>query len=400
MSKNVIFCADGTWNGPSEPDTDDKTAPATNVFKLFLNLEGAGTPGTFLLENEQERALSDANGDLRQIAKYLNGVGDSDNFLVKALGGTIGAGLITRIVRGYTFVSRNFAAGDKVFLVGFSRGAYTARALAGLIAAKGLLDATKLDLADKERAYRLGAAVWFAYRRAALQGNPDLFGRFEESILDLPGFLLRPPPGDQLLAAPIDTVAVWDTVGALGIPEFNTRLVRVDAFRFADTKLSAIVQRGVQAIAVDEERSDFTPTFWDRDPRVTQVLFPGAHADVGGGYPVGNNESGLSDGALKWMTGELTKRGVKFSLTPTFIPKPDSKGTAHRPWTHAPWEALPRDGRVFGQGLALVLAQSLLDRMAGGQVFADPGSSIPGYNPMNLSAYVVGGAAGPGIEIV
>jgi uncharacterized protein (DUF2235 family) len=118
MSKNVIFCADGTWNGPSEPDTDDKTAPATNVFKLFLNLEGAGTPGTFLLENEQERALSDANGDLRQIAKYLNGVGDSDNFLVKALGGTIGAGLITRIVRGYTFVSRNFAAGDKVFLAG------------------------------------------------------------------------------------------------------------------------------------------------------------------------------------------------------------------------------------------------------------------------------------------
>jgi hypothetical protein len=398
MSKNLIFCADGTWNGPSEPDSDSKSAQATNVFKLFLNLEGADTPGTFRLENEQERSLRDAGGDVRQIAKYLNGVGDSDNFLVKALGGTIGAGFITRIVRGYTFVSRNFTAGDNIFLIGFSRGAYTARALAGLIAARGLLDATKLDLADKQRAYRLGAAVWFAYRRAALQANPDLLGRFEETILDLPGFLLKPPPAHQLIPASIDTVAVWDTVGALGIPEFNAKLVRVDAFRFADTRLSAVVQHGFQAIAVDEQRSDFMPTFWDRDPRVTQALFPGAHADVGGGYPVADSESGLSDGALKWMTGELTKRGVGFSPTPTFIPKPDAKGTAHRPWAHPPWDALPRAGRVFSQGLAL--AQSVLDRMAGGQVFADPGNSVPRYNPSNLSGYVVGSTAGPGIDVV
>jgi uncharacterized protein (DUF2235 family) len=330
MSKNVIFCADGTWNGPGEPDSDDKTDPATNVFKLFLNMDGKGTPGTTRLENEQELALSDPDGNLVQVAKYLNGVGDSDNFLVKTLGGTIGAGLITRIVRGYTFVSRNFVAGDKIVLVGFSRGAYTARALAGLIATKGLLDARKLDLADKEKAYRLGSAVWFAYRRAALQANPDLLGRFEETILDLPGFLQKPPSPDQLIPAPIDTVAVWDTVGALGIPEFNARLVRVDAFRFADTRLSAVVQRGLQAIAVDEQRADFTPTFWNRDPRVTQALFPGAHADVGGGYQVGNNESGLSDGALEWMTDELTKRGVRFSPTPTFLPKPNPRVAERR----------------------------------------------------------------------
>jgi hypothetical protein len=59
-------------------------------------------------------------------------------------------------VRGYTYVSRNYVAGDQIFLVGFSRGAYTARALAGLIAAKGLLDATQFDLNDKVMAYRLG----------------------------------------------------------------------------------------------------------------------------------------------------------------------------------------------------------------------------------------------------
>ena len=88
---------------------------------------------------------------MQQAAKYLHGVGDSDNFLVKALGGALGAGLITRIVRGYTYISRTYAAGDRIFIVGFSRGAYTARALAGLIAAKGLLDATKLDPTEQGR---------------------------------------------------------------------------------------------------------------------------------------------------------------------------------------------------------------------------------------------------------
>ena len=78
------------------------------------------------------------------------------------------AGLIARIVRGYTFVSRNYVPGDCIHLAGFSRGAYAVRALAGLIAAQGLLDAAKTDLADKGAAYRLGAAVWYAYRRAVL----------------------------------------------------------------------------------------------------------------------------------------------------------------------------------------------------------------------------------------
>ncbi|MBI3516297.1 MAG: DUF2235 domain-containing protein, partial [Proteobacteria bacterium] len=140
MAKTIVFCADGTWNGPGEADHDDKTAAATNVFKLFLNLRGDDTHGSYLLEKEQERQLVAADGTVQQVAKYLHGVGDSDNALVKLLGGTLGAGLITRIVRGYTFVSRSYEPGDRIFLVGFSRGAYTARALAGLIAAQGLLD--------------------------------------------------------------------------------------------------------------------------------------------------------------------------------------------------------------------------------------------------------------------
>ena len=256
MSKNIIFCADGTWNGPGEPDSDDKTAPDTNVFKLFLNLDGKDDPGTTKLEKEQERTLKAADGTVQQVAKYLHGVGDSQNFLVKILGGTLGAGLITRVVRGYTFISRNYQPGDKIFLVGFSRGAYTARALAGLISAKGLLDAKRLDLADKDTAYRLGVAVRFADRKAALHGDQGLLSNLFGAVLDLPIFVMHPPGNDQLVPAPIEAVAVWDTVGALGIPVYNARLVRLDVFRFADTKLSDNVRHGRHAVAIDEERAD------------------------------------------------------------------------------------------------------------------------------------------------
>jgi uncharacterized protein (DUF2235 family) len=397
MSKNVVFCADGTWSGPGQPDSDG-TPQTTNVFKLFQNLGGADTPDIVQSEKERERTLTDADGGVVQIEKYLHGVGDSKNFLARLLGGSIGSGLVARVVRGYTFLSRSYAAGDRIFIVGFSRGAYTARSLAGLVAAKGLLNATKLDLTDKERAYRLGSAVWYAHRRDRLQGNTDWLGELEEAVLDLPGFFTRPPPANQLVAVPIEAVAVWDTVGALGIPEYNAQQMRVDTFRFADLKLSPEVSRGLHAVAVDEMREDFTPTLWDADPRITQVLFVGAHSDVGGGYPEANNESGLSDGSLTWMTAQLAQLGVKLLVPPAHLAKPDAKGPAHRPWIHPPWNVLLRGPRTFPEGLDLF--QGVLDRMAAGNVPVEGDNAAP-YRPPNLAAaYVTGEAAAAGVTVV
>lgn len=397
MAKNIVFCADGTWNGPGEPDQDDKTAPPTNVFKLFLNLAGQDTPDGFRLEKEQERAATGADGTTLQIAKYLDGVGDSDNFLVQLLGGSLGAGLITRIVRGYSFISRNYRAGDRIYICGFSRGAYTARALAGMIAAKGLLDATCLDLQHRERGYRLGAAVWYRYRRDALQQDESRLGRFEEMVLDLPGFFTVPPPADRLVEAPIESVAVWDTVGSLGIPEYAAT-GRLDLFRFADTRLSPIVASGFQAIAIDEEREDFTPTLWDSDPRIVQALFPGAHADIGGGYPDKNRESALSDITLGWVTASLTSKGMLFAPTPAFVARPDARGTAHAPWLHAPWTMLRRRPRDLPEGL--VLAQAVLARMRAAAVVADPDAAPAAYRPSNLGLYVAGTEPALGIVVV
>ena len=238
MSKSIIFCADGTWNGPSEPDDPDPAAHPTNVFKLFINLDGVDATDTLMLAQEQERVLKSPDGDELQHAKYLHGVGNSSNYLVRVIGGTIGAGLIVRIIRGYTFISRVYQPGDRIFIVGFSRGAYTARALAGLIAGEGLLDAKQLDLEDKENAYRLGSAVWSSHFRKSRRANVNVLGRFEGLVLELPGFFNKPPPIDNMLRPTIEAVAVWDTVGALGIPAFTMKLARVDLLQFTDTKLS------------------------------------------------------------------------------------------------------------------------------------------------------------------
>jgi uncharacterized protein (DUF2235 family) len=400
MPKNIIFCADGTWNGPGEPDNDDPRRPWSNVFKLFLNLGGVDEPATTQLGKEQDRTLTAANGTVEQVAKYLHGVGDSTNLLAKLMGGGLGAGLITRIVRGYTFISRNYEVGDKIYLVGFSRGAYTARALAGLISAKGLLSASEAGTNDeKGPGYRLGAAVWYQWRHEVLQTQGHPLEHFEEIMLDLPGFLRQPPGPASLVHAPIEAVAVWDTVGALGIPKFNGQHVAVDLFQFADTALSTNVRFGRHAISIDEERADFTPTLWDADPsRIIQVLFPGAHADVGGGYPLAGNESGLSDGALRWMGRELKVLGVRFVAPPKVVPNPDPTGVAHQPWKQPLWIVLPRKTRALPAGLGV--SKSVIDRINASRVQPDPGAPAAPYRPTNLGQYIDGEGASPGVQVI
>ena len=396
MSKNIVFCADGTWNGPGEADTDDQNATASNVFKLFLSVSGVDAPDTAQLAKEQERTLRAADLSVVQVSKYLHGVGDSANFLAKLIGGGVGVGLITRIVRGYTFVSRNYVAGDRIYLVGFSRGAYTARALAGLIAAKGLLNPAMFNLDDKPTAYRLGSAVWYQWRREKLAAAP--LTHLGDIALDLPGFLSRGPDPTGLVDAPIEAVAVWDTVGALGIPIFNNEHVAVDIFQFADRALSGKVKFGRHAVSIDEEREGFTPTLWDADPaRITQVLFPGGHADVGGGYSNSTGETGLSDGALQWMRRELTELGVVFAA-PLINEKPDSIGPAHREWLKPLWKALPVGPRVLPAGLGL--SRSVIDRMQAAAVIPAPGTQAEPYRPPNIPSYLNGNAAAPGVELV
>lgn len=328
MPKRILFFADGTWNGPGQDENNDGVPDPTNVLKMFHNIAGIDQPGSKLLGDEQEKSQPD------QVAKYLHGVGDSRNPLTKALEGATGAGIITRIARGYTFVSRNYQPGDQIHLIGFSRGAYTARALGGMIATIGLLKLSPSDFDNKDKAYRYAVAAWNQFR-ASGKGAASPFAGLLEKLFYSSTVTLKP----EQLTGPTDiaSIAVWDTVGAMGIPDYDHG-ERVDDFAFTNNKLSDKVARGFHAVSVDEQRKDFVPTLWEPRDGVEQVWFPGAHADVGGGYP----DSDLSDLGLAWMEQKLKSVGVTFNPTPEYVAKPDPLAASHRPWAEGVWAALKR----------------------------------------------------------
>ncbi len=353
--KKIIFCADGTWNGPEEQTGNPVMSGAdehgellrsaiTNVVKLFSNLSGHVTPDTLALQSEQEKAFTDQAGNLVQIAKYLHGVGDSANPIVKAFGGAFGLGVIGRIVRGYTFISRNYVAGDAIHIVGFSRGAYTARALAGMIAKVGLLKPSYCDPAKKLDTYRLGIAAW-ARSRSVMLGGAGKLDEIARSVLELVERCVAAQLSNDALIAdiPIKSVAVWDTVGSMGIPEYAGGR-RIDVFRFVDSDLSDKVEHGFHAMAINEMRCDFPVTSWNARKNIQQVWFVGAHADVGGGYPP--DESRLSDITLRWMTNKLSNLQVFFTFPVAYPSNPQVLGQQwHTPWEDPPFNVLLRTPR-------------------------------------------------------
>ena len=353
MPKRIVFCADGTWNGPEKQtgvapiDSADEHgelagAKVTNVVKLFANLAGRVTPQTMTMRDEQERVVIDPSG-LSQVAKYIHGVGDSDSFLKKAMGGMFGMGVIARIVRGYTFISRYYDPGDEIHIAGFSRGAYTARALAGMISSVGLLNRNEYDPSDKNEAYRLGVAAWCKCKNMSLHGAGKLTDIANHMLNFVSGFFARKLDADQLIPdVTIKSVAVWDTVGSMGIPAYAADK-RFDVFRFVDTKLSNKVEHGFHATALDELRADFPVTAWESRAGIKQVWFVGAHADVGGGYSIA--ESRLSDIALEWMMKQLAEVGVRLATPLTYAPEPLIDPEIHKPWTKAPFALLPRSPR-------------------------------------------------------
>jgi hypothetical protein len=237
---------------------------------------------------------------------------------------------------------------------------------------------------DKELAYRAGAEAWYQYRQKTAPKSK--LARLWEVARDVPRFLSEKSlkatdfvPVDEIAA-----VAVWDTVGALGIPRFKGN-GRVDAFRFCDTKLSKKVISGFHAVALDEQRNDFEPTLWDPAPNVKQALFPGAHSDVGGGYPMAENESGLSDGGLRWMIDQLTAVGVRFSNAQPFKITPSHIGIAHKPWLHSPWNSpgVKVGPRRFPKDMER--HPSIESRMREVGVIHEPGEAAMVYDPASLS---------------
>ncbi|HKQ13613.1 MAG TPA: DUF2235 domain-containing protein, partial [Steroidobacteraceae bacterium] len=207
----------------------------------------------------------------------------------------------------------------------------------------GLLNRAEYDATDKNEAYRLGVAAWCKGKNMSLNGAGKLTDLANHLLNFVGGFFARQLKTNQLIPnVPIKSVAVWDTVGSMGIPAYAGDK-RYDVFRFVDTKLSNKVQNGFHAMAVDELRMDFPVTAWDSRAGIKQVWFVGAHADVGGGYPA--QESRLSDIALEWMMKQLAEVGVRLATPLTYKPEPLIGPAIHQPWSKSPFALLPRSPR-------------------------------------------------------
>jgi len=361
MGKNIVLCLDGTWNSPQSRDKKAELTP-TNVQRLFECLEGSGPLSSADLEKEFQR---DAAGVTVQVGKYIYGVGNAGNVLARDFEGAVGAGLIARVVRGYTFLSRYYQPGDRIFILGFSRGSYAARSLAGFVARQGLLDWAGMGLtAGSSEAYRAGFAAWHQYRNALPVTDHHVMHYLADLVTNLYArFEMGFGPAPKLRFVPdvrVQAVAVWDTVGAMGVPDIDeTKGIRLDVFQFTDNRLSPAVVHGYHAIAIDERRIDFTPSIWEERDGVVQVLFPGAHSDVGGGYAPG--ETGLSDIALLWMVDQMKTEGVRFDHDPVL--NPEAATILHRPWNGTAYQTadrpLPAKLRLGGLVPGLMKAPSV-----------------------------------------
>lgn len=294
--KRIITCSDGTWNEPNK--TDGGKPIRTNVQKIF----------DYILPRDEKGVI--------QIKHYDQGVGSEGNLFTRMLHGATGKGIDQNIIDIYQFIVWNYEQGtgfqDEIYLFGFSRGAYTARSLGGLIRKCGILKKSNLNLI---------AEAYALYRDREAGPESEKAKKFrQENSYDV---------------ASIKFIGVWDTVGALGIPLNAFQWINKKKYAFYDTTLSSIIEHAYHAVSVDEQRANFKPTLWQKSPNPThrafeQVLeqqwFAGVHSNVGGGYV----DEGLSDIALLWMLEKATATGLGFDkLRIQHEVKPNIRGTLY-----------------------------------------------------------------------
>ncbi len=314
--KNIVICCDGTGNEFGNENS--------NVVKLYSTLvidseqmgyyhPGVGTMGAPTARGRMERTWS----------------------RIKGL--AFGSGLLDNVADAYRYLMDVYAEGDRIYIFGFSRGAYTARVLGGVLRMFGLL------CPGNEGHIPYVMRMYAARRRQA--------GRQEKSV-DVDEVFKYIFSRDVEL----HFVGVWDTVSSVGWV--------YDPVKLPFTGNNPIIRNGRQAVSIHERRCFYLPMLWgtpERNQDMKQVWFSGVHSDVGGSYP--ELESQLSKFSLEWMLKEATAaglkvnpekalcvlgRGPKVGPLPDYVP-PDAAGKIHGSLRGAWWllELLPHKYEKF-----------------------------------------------------
>lgn len=201
-----------------------------------------------------------------------------------------GRGLDRQIARAYGWLATRYRPGDRIILLGYSRGAFAVRSLAGVIGRVGLLrapEATERNIRDVWRFYEAGGESDVARAFAQIHCHP---------------------------AVEIDLIGVFDTVKALGLRLPLLWLATEQTHAFHDHRLGAHVRRGRQALALDETRDAFAPVLWETPPDwagdLRQLWFRGTHGDIGGQLGGVDEARPLSNIPLVWMLEEIEALGL------------------------------------------------------------------------------------------
>jgi len=290
-ARSLIVCCDGTgniWRPGSEK---------TNVAKLFAALEksdrqiayydpGVGTPDG-ALEGDEDGGLSK-----RDIARRVGGLAWGD-------------GVWENVAQGYEFLMDNYRSGDRIYLFGFSRGAFTVRAVSGMLHLFGLLQPHHKNLIPSLlRVYRSQEKKKKNGKMSARQATADEFKnqfavQFRNNIHGI--------PEDDPFLVPIHFIGVWDTVESVGVAEFLGGKIS------SEPTVKPEFKHVRHALALDEIRWPFKPREYietNLPPGTTfkQVWFRGAHSDVGGSY---KDDQGLSNTTWHWMVREAFDKGLR-----------------------------------------------------------------------------------------
>ncbi|MEO8735757.1 MAG: DUF2235 domain-containing protein, partial [Edaphobacter sp.] len=307
-----------------------------------------------------------------QMRYYDSGVGTDGTPIDHFVGGTMGEGLFQKVQDGYEFLAYVWDPGDEIYIFGFSRGAYTARSLGGMIAGFGVPNRNFDNMTVQK--------IFSAYREC----DKDLRAKMKADL----------HAEYELAEAHVRMIGVWDTVGSLGVPGLLFSMLHQRKYGFLDTQLHPCVQNAYHAVCIDERRVQFRPTLWtnadgsmrNNDEQVQQVWFSGVHCDVGGGY----DECALSEISLGWMIKNAIKCGLVFTDEAMAkylrIDPENALATAHDEWKIVPW-GIP-EHRVVPDNA--VMANTVQLRLAG----------LTGYCPENLNLSAYGALEGYVVENV
>lgn len=388
--RRIVLFADGTGNGFSTQES--------NVWRMYRMLD--------------KTARHEA-GKGAQLAFYIPGVGTSAWAPLRVLDAITGLGVPSNVRKLYRFLCWTWQPGDTIHIFGFSRGAFTARTLAGMIHHEGLMPC-EIDgkVVSTATMRRNAAGAWRHYRQKTAPGldwrepglglatlrhmaptvsvvrwlrNLSVWGKRRLLGQDLHEDVLRAAKGRGPGEVKIALLGLFDTVEAYGVPIEGLRFwisYFLWPISFRNKVCSPVVARACHALALDEERLTFAPLLFDQTPRpeaggpaIQEVWFAGVHSDVGGGYP--DDVSAYEP--LIWMVDEAGKRGLRFDADQVaqyrHLRAPRAAIHDSRAGLAAFYRYRPRQVGQLGSGAPPVVHPSVLDKMA-----AHP----DGYAPMRL----------------